>query len=124
MVAANGLKALEIINTQPVDIVLMDCQMPEMDGLEATRKIRELEGEKALVPIVAVTANATSADRNRCIEAGMNDYLSKPLNRNELMEKLVQWLPIEGHADPDDDSGDSRDNPNGSNVTPISPRYT
>ncbi|MDX1692363.1 MAG: 7TM diverse intracellular signaling domain-containing protein [Ketobacteraceae bacterium] len=119
-VAANGIKTLEIMEKHPVDIVLMDCQMPEMDGLEATRKIRQMEGDKALVPIVAVTANATTVDRNRCIEAGMNDYLSKPLNRNELLEKLVQWLPLEGRSHGDDQD----DNDSNSNVTPISPRYS
>jgi CheY-like chemotaxis protein len=99
----------------------MDCQMPEMDGLEATRNIRSMDSDKALIPIIAVTANATSTDRTRCIEAGMNDYLSKPLNRQELLQKLVQWLPLEGHEKPDGDSTDSTGS--SSNVTPIAPRY-
>ncbi|MCG8672308.1 MAG: response regulator [Pseudomonadales bacterium] len=93
--ASNGLKGLEMVKEEPIDIVLMDCQMPEMDGLEATKEIRNLEGEKALIPIIAVTANATSVDRNKCIQAGMNDYLSKPLNKQELLEKLTQWLPLD-----------------------------
>ena len=135
-IAQNGKKALEIMEEQPVDIVLMDCQMPEMDGLEATRKIREMEGDKALVPIIAVTANATTTDRNRCIQAGMNDYLSKPLNRLELLDKLVQWLPLEavsgeGSNNPassnrnnDNGDDDNRDSSGGSssNVTPLAPR--
>lgn len=114
-VAANGVKAMELVNDNTYDIILMDCQMPEMDGLEATQKIRELGGDKALIPIVAVTANATSADRNRCIKAGMNDYLSKPLNRQELLEKLTQWLPIETKNETSETN---------SNVTPISPRFS
>ncbi len=132
--AQNGKKALEIMAHQPVDIVLMDCQMPEMDGLEATRRIREMDGDKGLIPIVAVTANATSADRNRCIQAGMNDYLSKPLNRAELLEKLVQWLPLEPMADDGHDGSHGNGNMgngsigngngNGSNVTSISPRLS
>ena len=128
--AANGKKALDVMNSHAVDIVLMDCQMPEMDGLEATQKIREMDGDKALIPIIAVTANATTQDRTRCIEAGMNDYLSKPLNRQELLEKLAQWLPLEAATSdlPDTDvtgdvntkAGDG--NGAGYNVTPLPKR--
>ena len=104
LTANNGKKAIDLIENNHVDIVLMDCQMPEMDGLEATGLIRKMEGEKALVPIIAVTANATSTDRSRCLESGMNDYLSKPLNRKELMEKLQLWLPLHHHTQIDSDT--------------------
>jgi len=69
----------------------MDCQMPEMDGFEATAEIRKLENEKTHVPIVALTANAMSGDRNRCLEAGMDDYLSKPIDLHRLGEILRRW---------------------------------
>jgi len=70
--------------------VLMDCQMPEMDGFEATRRIRE--SHPAELPIVAVTANAMPADRNRCLSGGMNDYLAKPVDLKALAEVLAKWL--------------------------------
>ncbi|MBF0627514.1 MAG: response regulator [Magnetococcales bacterium] len=78
------------------DVILMDMQMPVMDGLEATRHIREWEtmrGQKEPVPILAMTANALSGDRERCLEAGMNDYLAKPVLWETLVAKLSQWLP-------------------------------
>ncbi|MBF0271342.1 MAG: response regulator [Magnetococcales bacterium] len=79
------------------DVILMDMQMPNMDGLEATRRIREWEGLRGHgepVPILAMTANALSGDRERCLEAGMNDYLAKPVLWDALASKLSQWLPI------------------------------
>jgi CheY-like chemotaxis protein len=99
-VARNGCQALEALAAQPFDVVLMDCQMPEMDGFEATRRIRQREGEKGMStqarqPIVAVTANAIEGDRERCLAAGMDDYLSKPFNKADLHALLLRWLPLE-----------------------------
>ena len=84
-VAANGMEAVELVSSHPYDVVLMDVQMPEMDGYEATRAIRALEGAFAGIPIVAMTANAFAEDRAHCLAAGMNDYLGKPI----LVEALV-----------------------------------
>jgi CheY-like chemotaxis protein len=69
----------------------MDVQMPEMDGLEATRRIRALGAVRGDVPIVAVTANAMRGDDHRCLEAGMNDYITKPIDRARLLGKVNQW---------------------------------
>ncbi|HVK99803.1 MAG TPA: response regulator, partial [Dongiaceae bacterium] len=95
LVANNGDEAIAMVLAQPVDIVLMDCQMPVLDGFEATRAIRQLGDDRSLVPIIAITANAMSKDRERCVEAGMNDYMSKPVDMQELKEKLLKWLPLQ-----------------------------
>lgn len=95
LVAGNGNEAIAQVLAHPVDIVLMDCQMPVLDGFEATRAIRQLANDKSQVPIIAITANAMSKDRERCVEAGMNDYMSKPVNMHELKEKLLKWLPLQ-----------------------------
>ncbi|HNX03973.1 MAG TPA: response regulator [Opitutales bacterium] len=89
-VASNGLEALEILRLQPFDCVLMDCMMPEMDGFEATRRIREgFCGEAQQdVHIIAMTANAMRGDREKCIESGMDEYISKPVRRAELSARL------------------------------------
>ena len=94
-VANNGAEAVEACARREFDLILMDCQMPEVDGFEATRQIRAREAaEDAPVPIVivAVTANAMEGDRDRCIAAGMNDYLSKPFKREQISEILNRWL--------------------------------
>ncbi|MGA3018189.1 MAG: PAS domain S-box protein [Bryobacteraceae bacterium] len=88
---ANGVEAVEAVQQGKYDLVLMDCQMPRMDGFEATRRIRESGSPH--VPIVAVTANAMSGDRERCIREGMNDYVSKPVELGPLAEVLEKWLP-------------------------------
>jgi len=92
--AANGQEALDRVRRGgPYDIVLMDMQMPVMDGLEATRRIRgEADPRLRALPIIAITANAIQGDRERCIEAGMNDYLSKPFSLDGLGHTLEQWL--------------------------------
>jgi len=94
-VVANGVQAIQALAAHPYDLVLMDMQMPEMGGLEATRLIRGALSTliNQRVPIIAMTANAAQSDRQDCLNAGMNDYLSKPLNPQMLATMLVQWLP-------------------------------
>jgi PAS domain S-box-containing protein len=88
---ANGLEVLEVLETVPYDLILMDCQMPELDGYEATRRIRKLDAEYAKIPIIAMTAHAMEGDREKCLEAGMDDYVSKPVKIDELGRVLQQW---------------------------------
>ncbi|MFO0738636.1 MAG: response regulator [Labilithrix sp.] len=88
-VASNGVEALSAVRTLPYDVVLMDVQMPEMDGLTATRAIRAFGDERASVPIIGLTANAMKEDREACLAAGMDDYLPKPVERAKLLEKLA-----------------------------------
>ena len=91
--ASNGIEAIESIERQPYDVVLMDVQMPEMDGLEATRRItaRWQPGERPR--IVAMTANAMAGDREECLAAGMDDYVTKPIRVDALVEALLQVRP-------------------------------
>ncbi|EXI80615.1 MAG: Signal transduction histidine-protein kinase BarA [Candidatus Accumulibacter appositus] len=94
--ADNGRLAIERLQNEVFDLVLMDCQMPEMDGFEATAEIRARQGDGRLhasLPIVALTANAVDGDRERCLAAGMDDYLSKPFSRERLLATLQRWLP-------------------------------
>jgi CheY-like chemotaxis protein/HPt (histidine-containing phosphotransfer) domain-containing protein len=92
-VVANGIQALEAVRTRDYPVVLMDCHMPEMDGFEATRAIRRMEMSTGKhTPIIAVTALAMAGDRERCIEAGMDDYISKPIDKERLKNKLNQWM--------------------------------
>ena len=88
-VAANGVEAVQAIRQRGYDAILMDMQMPEMDGLEATRRIRDLGGAALTIPIIAMTANAMQDDRRRCLEAGMNDFMPKPIDANELVRKIA-----------------------------------
>ncbi len=88
----NGKEVLDMLKTKHYDLVLMDVQMPELDGLVATCKIRESTHEYSGVPIIAMTANAMKGDREKCLEHGMNDYISKPINPDELREKIANWL--------------------------------
>ncbi|MES9814287.1 MAG: response regulator [Candidatus Thiodiazotropha sp.] len=85
---------LNLKTDETCGLVLMDCQMPEMDGYEATRiwRDREKRHDKKRVPIIALTANALEGDRERCLAAGMDDYLSKPYTKEVLREKLLTWL--------------------------------
>ncbi|MBF0137660.1 MAG: PAS domain S-box protein [Magnetococcales bacterium] len=105
-VAHNGREAVTLVQSGPFDIILMDVQMPEMDGYEATRHIRRLPGGES-VPIIAMTAGAMVGDRERCLEAGMNDHLGKPIDPSGLFAMLARWLnggqgaailPLSDHA--------------------------
>lgn len=92
--ARNGLEAVEIAEAGAIDLVLMDVHMPEVDGFQATARIRELSApDIAKIPIIALTANAMDGDREKCLDAGMNDYLSKPVRRELLEEALRRWSP-------------------------------
>ncbi|MBH3468978.1 MULTISPECIES: ATP-binding protein [Pseudomonas] len=90
--AEDGLEAVDLVGRQRFAAVLMDCRLPHLDGYEATRRIRQLPNGAGL-PIIALTANALQGDRERCMAAGMDDYLSKPLRRTELQRVLQRWLP-------------------------------
>ena len=89
--AENGRQALAMASAVPYDLILMDVQMPVMDGLEATQKIRQLPGY-ATTPILALTANALQEDRQVCLAAGMNDHVAKPVMPADLYRSLLQWL--------------------------------
>ena len=94
LVAGNGREALDILRQTPVDGILMDIQMPVMDGLTAARAVRESEDERVRgLPIIAMTAHAMQEDREKSLAAGMNDHINKPIDVQELKEKLVRWLP-------------------------------
>jgi len=99
-VAENGKVAIEMLAQRAFDAVLMDCQMPVMDGYSATRARRQLETDSGVprIPIIAMTANAMAGDREKCLAAGMDDYLSKPLNRALLEQTLRKWLRGEAPA--------------------------
>lgn len=132
--ATDGQQALECLHAQPVDLVLMDCQMPVLDGYQATGRWRAHEADRgaARLPVVAMTANAMAGDRERCLQAGMDDYLSKPVNRASLQACLQRWqgqaartdLPPQALREPDatgldaalavlavDSVGDTNDSP-------------
>ena len=90
-VANDGAEAVAMVQAHDYDLILMDMQMPVMDGIAATEAIRSLEGEVALIPIIAMTANAMQADRERCLDAGMDDYVPKPIDRRRLGALLGRW---------------------------------
>ena len=89
--AEDGVKAVEASKSVRYDLILMDCQMPNMDGFEATRLIRSEDNLNKDTPIIAVTANAMEADRMRCLNAGMNDYLKKPVKPNMIDNAIRRW---------------------------------
>jgi CheY-like chemotaxis protein/HPt (histidine-containing phosphotransfer) domain-containing protein len=97
---ANGQEALKALEAIPYDLVLMDCQMPVMDGYEATRQIRNPRSAvpNHAAPIIAMTANAVRGDREKCLQAGMNDYMAKPASLQTLADVLEKWLPNERDA--------------------------
>lgn len=90
--AENGRKAVEAVKSTRFDVVLMDCQMPELDGYGATEEIRKLGGEIGGLPIIALTAGALAEDQQRCLDAGMNDYLTKPIEASKLAQALDRWV--------------------------------
>lgn len=94
VIAENGQKAVDQAEAIKFDLIFMDCQMPVMDGYEATRKIRQLtEGQTAHdVPIVALSANAMKGDEDECFSAGMNDHIAKPVSQDKLIAILTKWL--------------------------------
>ncbi len=91
VIAKNGLEVVDMVQQARYDLILMDMQMPEMDGLDATKTIRALGGVYAELPIIALTANALEGDKGRVLEVGMNDYLSKPIDIAKLKEALLRW---------------------------------
>ncbi len=112
-VVSNGKDAIQALQNASFDLILMDCQMPEMDGYEATEKIREMEqsgpeiqeslisdvSRSSRLPIIALTANAMKRDREKCLEAGMDDFLSKPINIKDLEMALTRWIPEKPHVE-------------------------
>ncbi|MFP5517281.1 MAG: response regulator, partial [Alphaproteobacteria bacterium] len=96
---SNGEEAVEAVEARRYDLVLMDVQMPVMDGLEATRRIRRLSGPATRIPIVALTANAMQGDAAICLEAGMDDYLSKPINARKLLDTITRFVKPAGGED-------------------------
>jgi CheY-like chemotaxis protein len=103
-VAANGKEAVDAVSRAPYDVVFMDCQMPEMDGYEATRHIRKLQGSAGKTLVIAMTANALLGDREKCIASGMDDYLFKPVTQVALGKVLEKWesLKFAAGGTPDD----------------------
>ncbi|POF90208.1 hybrid sensor histidine kinase/response regulator [Pseudomonas putida] len=95
LVASQGAEALEMLDRETVDMVMMDCNMPVMDGYEASRRIRQ-SGRWQQLPIVALTANAMPEERERCRAAGMDDYLAKPFRREDLLALIEHWVPLNG----------------------------
>ncbi len=93
-IADDGVQALALFKREPFDLVLMDCQMPELDGFQTTAAIREYEGTQKRTPIIALTANAMDGDREKCLAAGMDAYLSKPIRPEPLKEAFMAWLPL------------------------------
>ena len=98
-VAHHGLDAIHFLKQQDYDLIFMDCQMPEMDGYQATAAIRKLERNKKRNIIIAMTANAMSGDRERCMFAGVDDHLAKPIRQRDLTEMLMTWLPHRMHRE-------------------------
>lgn len=90
-IAEDGVEGVEAVANGDYDVVLMDIQMPRMDGVEATQMIRSLESKKREIPIIAVTANAMVGDRDNYLAAGMDDYVSKPIDSASLVETIQRW---------------------------------
>ena len=91
-VADNGQLAVDLFQQEKFDLILMDIQMPIMDGYEATRQIRELEQTEQPIPIIALTANAQDSDREQCLSVGMNDFISKPFSKTQILRTVEKWI--------------------------------
>jgi two-component system, sensor histidine kinase and response regulator len=107
-VASDGHEAVQSFLRQPYAAILMDCQMPEVDGFEATARIREREGTGHRTPIIAMTASAMLGDRERCLSAGMDDYVAKPVQIETLQAALARWAPLRGERGEPRDSDPHR----------------
>jgi CheY-like chemotaxis protein/HPt (histidine-containing phosphotransfer) domain-containing protein len=121
-VVSDGAQAVARIRENAFDLILMDCQMPVMDGYEASRQIRIWEqgrGENAHLPIVAMTANALHGDREKCLAAGMDDYLPKPIKRDALAAVLAKWLPAHAPAAQTDAGSDTKAGRSASNESAL-----
>ncbi len=114
-IAGNGLEALQMVEASRYDAVFLDCMMPVMDGYVATQRIRALPGPAAKTPIIALTANAMVGDRERCLAAGMDDYLSKPVEQEQLAAALSRWVGVARGASPPGSGADP------SAATPVNP---
>jgi len=104
-IAEDGKQALSMLDKEKYDLILMDCKMPVLDGLETTKIIRTRESNHGEhIPIIAVTANAIKGDCQKCLDAGMDDYISKPFTKKELANAIYKWLPQAKQAQPIQDS--------------------
>ena len=99
-IAKDGIDALAMLERSDYALVLMDCHMPQMDGFETTARIRSRSDDKALIPIIAVTASGGSGERDKCLQAGMDDFLLKPFRKEELSDKITKWLPSASQSEP------------------------
>ena len=105
---SDGRQALEALSTQHYDAVLMDCQMPDMDGYQATTELRRRENGDHHTPVIAMTAHSMDGDREKCLDAGMDDYISKPMRREQLIDPLQRWIPPQADTAVADDPRPNR----------------
>jgi CheY-like chemotaxis protein len=98
--AVDGVEAVDQAEKGEFDLIFMDCQMPNMDGYEASRSIRQLDGARSKTPIIAITANAFREDRDACMAAGMDDFLTKPVKKEQLAQVISKWAPIIANPEP------------------------
>ncbi len=124
LVANDGQEALTILAQEHVDLILMDVQMPVMDGLKATRAIRAQEAESGEhLPIVALTAHAYTSDRAKCMDAGMDEFLAKPVDHRDLHETILRLLPAGNGENPDVAVGSAQEEPVDSSAEPLKPQF-